>query len=175
MRHSLLLFILPLLFSSCAREVPQPTVTNIDLNRYAGQWHEVARLPNPFEKNLVAARATYQLTEEGTLTVINDGLAADRKTTNIRGIATQSNPQIPGQLEVRFNRFPANLFTGKYWVLALDDAHTRALIGSPKQNFLWLLSKDPNDIQSDFSHYLEVAKDLGYNTETIIWNPERIE
>ena len=37
-------------------QAPPAVVANVDFNRYAGVWYEVARLPNPFERDCFAAR-----------------------------------------------------------------------------------------------------------------------
>ena len=76
---------------------------------YAGEWHEIARLPNTFERGLVAARATYSINPDGSLKVVNEGLKENGKITSIEGSARFTNPQEPGRLKVRFNRFPASL------------------------------------------------------------------
>lgn len=36
-------------------------VTNFDLNRYLGTWHEVARLDHSFERGLSDVTATYPM------------------------------------------------------------------------------------------------------------------
>ena len=41
---------LGLAFSTAAAAEPLPTVPHVDLGRYAGTWHEIARLPNWFQR-----------------------------------------------------------------------------------------------------------------------------
>jgi apolipoprotein D and lipocalin family protein len=162
--------------SACANQknLP-PTVQKIDPSLYAGEWHEIARLPNTFERGLVAAKATYSLNPDGSLTVLNEGLKANGKTTSIAGNARCVNPQEPGKLKVRFNRFPANLFEGDYWILDLNPQHTRALIGSPNRKLLWLLSKDPNDQKNNFEDFIKRAEELKFPIEPLFLNPKRME
>jgi apolipoprotein D and lipocalin family protein len=85
------------------------------------------------------------------------------------------NPQEPGKLKVRFNRFPANLFEGDYWILDLNPQHTRALIGSPNRKLLWLLSKDPNDQKNNFEDFIKRAEELKFPIEPLFLNPKRME
>ncbi|GHC43906.1 lipocalin family protein [Roseibacillus persicicus] len=175
------LLILPLLaiatiLTSCGGSgIEQPTVVRLEPAKYAGEWHEVGRLPNRFEKDLVAAKATYALQKDGSLKVTNDGLKADGEKTSIEGAATVPDPKQPGRLKVRFDPFPASLFAGDYWVLALTDDYRKALVGSPNQNFLWVLSKNAKDTKDDFAPFLKIAADLGYATGDIYWNPKRME
>ncbi len=52
------LIALGLFFNSCSTSSnPPATIATLDKTRYAGEWHEIARLLNPFEKDLVAAKA----------------------------------------------------------------------------------------------------------------------
>ncbi len=174
------LFCIPLLlaalaFVSCAsnKQYP-PTVSNLDEKRYAGEWHEIARLPNTFEQGLVAAKATYGVNPDGTLSVRNDGIKKDGEKTSIEGTAKPANDSDPGKLLVRFDRFPANLFAGDYWILEVNSGYTRALVGSPDKKFLWLLSKNPGDSRQDFTQQISKAKELGFDTGKLYFNPKRV-
>jgi apolipoprotein D and lipocalin family protein len=171
----LLSSIATIFFSACAnqKDLP-PTIQKIDPIRYAGEWHEIARLPNTFENGLVAAKATYSVNPDGRLKVINEGLKENDKTTSIEGTARFVNLQEPGKLKVRFNRFPANLFEGDYWILDLNPQYTRALIGTPNHKFLWLLSKNPADQKDDFEDFIKKADQLGFKTELLYFNPKQI-
>lgn len=169
------LFALIVAYTSCAPEgSTPPTVEKLDKSRYAGEWHEIARLPNQFEKKLVAAKATYRANQDGTFSVINEGLNSGGKTTSIKGAAKPAEGGDPGKLLVRFDRFPANLFAGDYWILDVNDSYTRALVGSPDKKFLWLLSKNSADSSEDFTAQITKAKDLGFDTSALFFNPQRI-
>ena len=152
----------------------QPTVRKLDAARYSGEWHEIARLPNSFEKGLVAARATYKAKPDGTLSLRNEGLKDNGTRTLINGTARQPDPGDPGKLLVRFDQFPANLFEGDYWILETNPSHTQAVVGSPGKNFLWLLSKDPADGREEFSAQIQRTEKLGYATGELYFNPKRI-
>jgi len=178
MKTILLLLITPFLFCACtfSPKEPLPTVKNFQPEKYAGEWHEIARLPNFFERNLVAAKATYRLRKDGEISVHNEGLKAGGERTSIRGAATpvRNTPKEEAWLKVRFHRFPASLFTGDYLILDLDDAHTRAIVGSPNMKFLWLLAKDPESTPAGFSAGMKRIEDLGFDMSKLIINPDRI-
>ena len=115
----LVFLIAPLFLASCSKSLPPiQTVQNFDLNRYDGEWHELARLPNRFERDLIAAKATYGVGLEGPVRILNEGLKSNGEPTRITGSAKLVGD---GKLEVRFDPFPANLFPGDYWVLWIDE------------------------------------------------------
>ena len=160
-----------LLASCSSSQPPLQTVKNFELDRYDGEWHEVARLPNRFEKDLVAAKATYGVGLDGPVSVWNQGLKEDGEITNITGTA---NVVGEGKLKVRFKPFPANLFAGDYWILWVNKPYTKAIVGTPDRNFLWLLSKDPDVTAIDFIEQLQYIKAQGFDIESLIENPKRL-
>jgi apolipoprotein D and lipocalin family protein len=168
----LLLLIAPLFSISCSKSLPPlQTVRDLDLNRYDGEWHEVARLPNRFEQDLVAAKATYGVGLEGPVRILNEGLKSTGETTRITGSAKLVGK---GKLEVRFDPFPANLFTGNYWVLWINESYERAIVGTPDRKYLWLLSKDPKDMLTDFTEPLQMVQAQGFEIEKLFENPKRL-
>ena len=158
---------------------PLETVKNLQPEKYAGTWHEVARLPNFFQRDTVAAQAIYGEVEGSpAISVWNRGLKSDGSQIEIKGSASprdENTPTKEAKLKVRFNRFPASLFAGDYWILDLNDAHTRAVVGTPSRKYLWLLSKNPNDQVSDFADALAKMKKQGFETDQLIVNPKRMK
>lgn len=104
----------------------------------------------------------------------NEGLKEDGSRTSINGTARQPERDEPGKLLVRFDKFPANLFEGDYWILETNPTYTQAVVGSPSKNYLWLLSKNPGDGREEFSAQIQRARNLGYDTGELYFNPKRI-
>jgi apolipoprotein D and lipocalin family protein len=102
---------------------------------------------------------------------LNEGLRSNGEATRITGTA---KPVGDGKLEVRFDPFPANLFPGDYWVLWIDESYERAIVGTPGREYLWILSKDPADILSDFTEPLQMIKAQGFEIEKLFENPKRL-
>ena len=40
--------------------IDRHTVKSLDINRYMGDWYEIARYDHPFERGLVEVKATYR-------------------------------------------------------------------------------------------------------------------
>ena len=84
-------------------QTPVQTVSAVDLNRYAGTWFEVARLPNRFQEDCVAGtRATYERRADGRLDVVNRCEASDGSTIEARGVARLVDTRSSARLKVRF-------------------------------------------------------------------------
>ena len=71
-----------MMLSACSTprtpEGVQP-VSGFDVDRYTGQWHEVARIENSFERGLTQATATYSRNADNTIRVVNRGYDPVRK------------------------------------------------------------------------------------------------
>jgi apolipoprotein D and lipocalin family protein len=152
------------LFSSSTKELP--TVAKVDIQKYAGQWYEIARFPNRFEKGLVCVTANYSVKENGKIEVINSGHLTDdiQKIKTAKGIAWIPNEKYPGRLKVRFF-WP---FSGKYYIIALDRNYQYVLVGDPSRKFLWVLSRTKVLSDEVYSKLLEIAKENGFDIGKLI-------
>ena len=44
---------------------------NFDINKYMGEWYEIARLPNPFDLDCANATARYRKIAPNTISIVN--------------------------------------------------------------------------------------------------------
>jgi len=132
---------------------PLTAVSDLDLNRYAGTWYEIASYPQRFQEGCTGTTATYSLNEDGTIGVLNrcrkDSL--DGPEVNAEGTARMKDPGKPAELEVSF----FGPFWGDYWVIDLDDDYRFAVIGQPSRDYLWILSRTPTMAESVYRGILE--------------------
>ena len=123
------------------------TVSSVDLARYAGDWFEVARYPNWFQKKCAGdVKATYAQRPDGRITVTNRCRTADGDTTEAAGIARVVDETTRAKLKVRFAPSFLSFLPfvwGDYWILGLDEDYRWAVVGSPDRNYLWILSRTP--------------------------------
>lgn len=148
-----------------------PTVQQIDLDRYAGRWYEISRLPMWFERNCVSnITATYTLRSDKRIDVLNR-CHTQNGAISARGIAEVPDPSRPGELRVRFAPdwlawFP--LVWGDYWILELDTDYRWVMIGAPSRNYLWILARTPTLDQETVDRLKRQATALGFDIEPMI-------
>ena len=148
------------------------TVDELDLQRYQGRWHEVARLPNRFQDDCAGnVTADYTLRDDGRVDVVNRCLLGDGDWSVAEGVARRPDPDRPGELEVRFA--PGWLswlpwVWGDYHVIALDDDYGWAVVGAPSREYLWILSRSPRIEESLLERLIERAADQGFPTGDIV-------
>jgi apolipoprotein D and lipocalin family protein len=162
-----LALLLPLLLGACAQEgAPMRTVAAVDLGRYSGTWHEIARYPNRFEDgsglDCAEVTATYTPQPDGRLGVVNRCLnAADgNRPREARGSAYAVAGSNNARLRVSFF-WP---FYGDYWVIGLDPDYRWAVVGEPGRDYLWVLARRPGLAPAEWEAALAAARAQGYDT-----------
>lgn len=167
-----------LLFSAPALATPPlQAVPELDLARYAGTWHEIARLPMYFERKCVRdITATYTPRDDGTIGVRNACVREDGVNMVSQGVARKQGAD-PAKLEVRFapGWLSALPFVwADYWVIAIDDDYQWAIVGEPDREYLWFLSREPALDARTFEELQGRARSLGYDlSELIVVVPPR--
>jgi len=152
---------------------PLPTVPALDLDRYLGVWHEIARYPNRFQEQCASdVTATYTRNADGTLGVVNACRKAGGETMRARGQARMVTP--PATLAVRFA--PAwlawlPLVWGDYRVIDLADDYRYAVVGEPSREYLWVLARDPRLAEADWQRIVARLPALGYDPARLVRTP----
>jgi apolipoprotein D and lipocalin family protein len=142
-------------------------VQAVDLERYAGRWYEIVRLPNRFQRRCAGdVTATYTLREDGRVDVVNECVREDGGREVATGTAWQPDPP-EGRLKVRFF-WP---FSGDYWIIDLDPDYQWALVGEPDRDNLWVLARQPQMEEAQLQRILETARHEGYDLEGLIRTP----
>ena len=143
-------------------KVDNTPVAALDLNRYLGEWYEIARFDHSFERGIVQAKANYTLNEDGTIKVVNSGVKDGKPKTAIgKGKRTET----PALLRVSF----FGPFYADYRVMLIDKGYSHALVGSGSADYLWILSRTSALSETAKSELLSEAKRRGYDTGKLIW------
>lgn len=148
------------------------TVANVDLDRYIGEWYEIARLPNNFQDKCVGdVKATYMKRPDGRLDVVNECRKKDGKTNVARAVARIVDASTNSKLEVRF--VPAFLsflpsVWGDYWIIGLADDYSWATVGSPDRKYLWILSRTAEMSEADYTDAVGRATANGFDVSKLV-------
>lgn len=141
-------------------------VSPFEVERYLGQWHEIARLDHSFERGLSEVTATYSLREDGGIRVINRGI--DAKTGKVKvaeGKAYFIDEKNTGRLKVSF----FGPFYGGYNVAKLEKDYSMALVIGPTTGYAWILSRVKQPDEARCRAYSQAAQQVGVNTDEWIW------
>jgi len=156
-----------------AADAPLPVVGALDLNRYAGTWHEIARYPNFFERMCVRdVTASYTTNADGTIRVVNACRKDDGSMTQVDGVARMVTP--PARLQVRFAPdwlawLP--VVWANYWVIALADDYSYAVVGEPGREYLWILARAPQMSDGVYAQITAKLPALGFDPARLVRSP----
>jgi apolipoprotein D and lipocalin family protein len=150
---------------------PVRAVPVVDLDRYAGDWFEIARFPNRFQRQCVGdVRATYARRADGRVDVVNRCRVAEGET-EARGVARIVDERSRAKLKVRFA--PAWLswlpmVWGDYWIIGLAPDYSWAVVGDPGRDYLWILARAPDLDDGSMAAARAVARDNGFAVDRLV-------
>jgi apolipoprotein D and lipocalin family protein len=155
---------------------PPTTVAHVELDRYAGLWYEISRIPNSFQRSCVDdTTARYSLRADGRLNVINRCLTADGSVDEARGVARVVDPNTNAKLEVSFVQlFGWHLFWGDYWIIGLDPDYRYAVIGHPKRRYGWVLARTPTLDAATRKEIDTILREHGYDPRRFEASPRTV-
>jgi len=148
------------------------TVEHVEMSRYVGQWYEIARLPNRFQKDCVAnVTAQYTARPDGDLDVLNQCERAGGKRHQAAGRARMVDPHSHAKLKIRFapewlSWLP--FVWEDYWILALADGYSYAAVGDPSRQYLWILSRAPTLPDDVYDTLLNRLTAQGFDTASLV-------
>jgi apolipoprotein D and lipocalin family protein len=150
---------------------PPAVVERVDLNLYAGTWHEIASLPGHHERECVAAAVTTTYLPDGAgLRVINRCRRADGRYFSLRGRARVVDRRSRAKLKVSLVHPLLGWLPwawADYWILDLSPDYRRALVGSPDRRHLWILARESMLSRPEYRSMLLIAAAKGYDTQLV--------
>jgi len=162
------LSVLLLILTACTGK-PEGVVAvkEFELDRYLGQWYEIARLDHSFERGLNNITAEYSLRDDGGVKVINSGFSKeDGEWQQAEGKAFFVDETDIGHLKVSF----FGPFYGSYIIFELDQENYQyAFVSGPNTSYLWLLARTPQVDEKVTEQFIKRSQQLGFDTSKLIY------
>ena len=162
------LSVLLLILTACTGK-PEGVVAvkEFELDRYLGQWYEIARLDHSFERGLNNITAEYSLRDDGGVKVINSGFSKeDGEWQQAEGKAFFVDETDIGHLKVSF----FGPFYGSYIIFELDQENYQyAFVSGPNTSYLWLLARTPQVDEKITEQFIRRSQQLGFDTSKLIY------
>lgn len=163
-----ILAVFAVVLAGCAgTPVKAVPVSGFNADKYLGKWYEIARLDHGFERGLTDVTATYSKGKSGKLVVANRGYSEKKgKFKDAVGKAVFAEDEATGHLRVSF----FGPFYGDYIVFDMDQSnYLYAYVSGGRDNYLWLLARQPKVTEIRRQDFITKAKALGYDTDGLIW------
>ena len=162
--------------AAATEPAPLKTIERLDLVRYLGTWHEIARTPNWFQQKCASdTRAEYRPQSGDTVQVINRCRGADGQLNEAIGEARRVGGPDSARLEVRFA--PAWLswlpfVWGDYWVVDLDPEYQLVAVSEPQREYLWVLARQTQVDPQAYAALLGRLKQQGFDLSKLERSPQ---
>ncbi len=146
------------------------TVNELDLYRFEGSWFEIARLPVPFASDWVGTTDTYIRLDDRRFRVLYEG-----RKGSLEGPYRKMQQRLripdhrkPGELRVSF----IPLVWLPYRLIYLSTDYRAIMITSSSINLLWIMAREPRLENRFYSHMVDTAAGLGFDTSRLYVVPQ---
>ena len=145
---------------------------HVDLDRYMGRWHEIARIPTRFQKSCeCCATATYSRRDDGTVDILNECVEADGSVKTAKAEARVSKGSNARWRATFFKFLGLGVAKGDYWILGLDEDYAWAVVGDPDREFGWILAREPALTAAQRDAVDALLVDRGYDPAAFVPTP----
>jgi apolipoprotein D and lipocalin family protein len=174
--YILIIFLFSALSIMAQNKESVTTVDHVDLQKYAGTWYEIAKIPNSFQDQCVGnTTASYSLNDDGSIKVVNKCKDDEGDMDSAEGLANVVDTKSNSKLEVSFvSIFGIHLFWGDYWIIGLSDDYSYAVIGTPNRKYGWILSRTPQLSEEKLNEAYDILRKNGYNPKDFVMTPQGI-
>ncbi len=138
-------------------------VPHVELTKYLGKWYEIAHLPARFQRGCTDTTATYTLSDDGSISVLNE-CRREGKVKQAKGKAKVVDKTTGAKLKVTFF-WP---FYGDYWIIHLGKDYEYAVVGTPNRKYLWILSRTPRMEDTLYTQLLDAVQAQGFDVTQLI-------
>ncbi len=159
------------LMTGCQSMAPIKTVSNVDIQRFMGDWYVIANIPTFMEKDAYNAVESYRLDDDGTIattfTYNKGGFDGPVKKYTPRGfIEDTTSNAVWGMRFV----WP---FKAEYRIIYLDEDYTKTVIGRTKRDYVWLMARTPKIDEQEYQDFLAFISSQGYDIDKVQRVPQK--
>jgi apolipoprotein D and lipocalin family protein len=142
-------------------------VASVDLQKYAGTWFEIARMPNKYQKKCVGnITAVYSRKPDGDLGVVNQCIGSDGLTQSYKSEAKVVDRATNAKFKGGW---------GEYWIIDLDPKYQYAAVSDSKGETLWILGRVAKMSDTVYQGILRRIETMGFNPGKLNKTPQNVE
>ncbi|MEH3034476.1 MAG: lipocalin family protein [Aeromicrobium erythreum] len=149
-----------------AATTPLPPVPSVDLQRYAGQWNELASIPQIYTAQCRKdTTAQYTVLDASTVGVKNTCTSFFGIRSTVDGTAKALDPT-NASLRVTFQGIPSfgSSSTPNYVVTALAPDYSWAIVGDPDRRSGFVLSRSTSFTDAQWKQVRAIVEARGYDS-----------
>jgi apolipoprotein D and lipocalin family protein len=162
----MLMMVMTAVGAAASDRSPLETVSAVDLDRYLGTWYEIASYPAWFQRDCTATTAEYSRRVDSLIRVVNSCRKGSLSGRLDRSTGRAKVVEGSGNAKLRVSFFWP--FWGDYWIIDLDPDYRWAVVGEPKRDYLWILSRTPTMDESVYEAVVARLAAKGYDPAGLV-------
>ncbi len=172
MRYFFGILVSSILLTSCASmsKTPVPTVRQIDLPRFMGDWYVIASIPTFLEKQAYNAVESYRLDPDGTVattfTFRKGSFEGPLKTMKPRAWVRNDSNAVWGMQFI----WPIE---AQYLIAHVNDEYTETIIARDARDYVWIMARTPAITPDAYQHLVSLAEGFGYDASKLRRVPQQ--
>lgn len=150
---------------------PLDTVSQVELQRFMGDWFVIASIPTYPEKHAYNAVESYSLEDDGSIGVIftfrDRGFNGESKRYTPRGFVTEHPSNAIWQMQFLWP------FKADYRISYLSADYAQTIVSRTRRDYVWIMARTPSIPDADYQHLLGVVASQGYDTAAVRKVPQQ--
>jgi apolipoprotein D and lipocalin family protein len=154
------------LLPGCTSLPPIPTVSQVDLNKFMGDWYVIACIPTLLEKNIYNPVESYKLLSDDkiqtTFTFHQDSFDGPIKRYNPTGYVIENTGNALWGMQFIWP------IKAEYRIVYLDKAYQTTIIARNARDYVWLMARSPTMAENQYNAYISQIGAMGYDVSKVI-------
>ncbi len=156
---------------SMSKMEPIRTESQVNLERFMGDWYVIAAIPIFLEKNAYNGLEHYELAEDGriltTYTYNNKGFDGELKEHNPVGFVRDDGSNAIWGMQFIWP------IKAEYRIVYLDDDYTETIIGRTKRDYVWIMAREPIISDESYRKLVGIVEEEGYDISKLRKVPQQ--
>jgi apolipoprotein D and lipocalin family protein len=150
-----------LFLAGCQTPRPIYTVSQVDLDRFMGDWYVISSIPTFIEKEAFNAVESYRIESDGVVATTyrfnKGGFEGPLKEYTPTGFVRDNTSNAVWDMQFIWP------FKAEYRIIYLNDDYTQTVIGRSKRDYVWIMARKTTIPEDDYERILSFLREEGYD------------
>ena len=158
--------------TACSSQPPMPTVAQVDLPRFMGDWYVIANIPTFLEKDAYNPVESYALNADGTIATtftFNAGsFEGEEKVYHPQGFIRNTATNAEWGMQFVWP------IKADYRIVYIDEDYQYTVIGRNSRDYVWIMARTAQIPDQIYGELRDFVIDLGYDPELLQKAPQQV-
>ena len=175
MRRALTAACLPAvaMLAGCSSAPTIPVATEVDLERFMGDWYVISNIPTRFEVGAHNAIESYRIDKDGsiatTFTFRDGAFDGPEKVMRPRGFVREGTGNAVWGMQFVWP------IKAEYLIAYVNADYTQTIIARSALDYVWIMARTPTLPADDYARLEQRVRELGYDMTQLQQVPQRWE